>query len=210
LRRFPRSINRGIVLNRGANGIVLPESALLTTKKVLAERIEPFQLLQAKSVITHLRIREDLGGCGLTPPAESALLAIEKTLAEANQLSQLLELKKVFPQGFLLGQAAFFLGQALLGQAGAGGIGLGVTLLYWTALLLAKKAANASQLFQPLQAMDPQVPAQQGEPLKQKVATLGFEELALNLGKLLLDFEVETPGLVQLAQKGEGIKSEIG
>jgi hypothetical protein len=175
----------------------------------LAKRIEPFQLLQAKSVITHFRIREDLGGCGLTPPGESALLAIKKILAKANQLSQLLELKKVFLQDFFFGQPVFFhalLGHALLGQAEAGGIGGGVNLLDWTAFLLpAKKPANASQLLQRLQATDPQFPAQQDEPLEQAVAATGFEELALELGKLLLDFVVKTPGLIQLAEKGNWI-----
>jgi hypothetical protein len=182
-----------------ASSIMRAESSLLTTKKILAERIEPFQLLQAKSVITHLRIRQDLGGSGLTQPTESALLAIEKILAKADHLSQLLELKKVFLQGV-------FFGQALLGPAGAGCIGLGVTRLDRTDLLRAKKAANASQLLQRLQATDPQLPAQLDEPLEQMVATLGFEKLALELGKLLVDFVVEPPGLIQLAQKGSGIE----
>jgi hypothetical protein len=169
------------------------ESSLLTPKKILAERIEPFQHFQPKSVVTHVRIREDLGGCGLTPAAESALLAIEKIFAKANELSQLLELKKVFPQGFLFGHAVF--GQPVLGQAGAGGIGGGV----------AKKPANASQFLQRLQATDPQLPAQLDEPLEQAVATPGFEKLALELGKLMLDFVVETRGLMQLAEKGDWI-----
>ena len=84
-------------------GVVLAEGSLLTQKKILAERIEPFQVLQAKSVITHLRIGEDLGGCGLTAALESALLTIEKILAKANQLSYLFELKKALLQ--VLGQA---------------------------------------------------------------------------------------------------------
>src|SRR5262249_45318049 len=81
-------------------GVIVPaESSLLITQKILAKCIEPFQLLQAKSVITHFRIREDLSGCGLTPLAESALLAKKKILAKAKQLSFLLELKKGFLQG---------------------------------------------------------------------------------------------------------------
>src|SRR5262249_33990583 len=151
------------------------------------------------------RIREDLGGCGLAAELESALLTIEKILAKANQLSYLLELKKVLFQGFFFGQAVFFLGQAPLGQAVLGRIGLEVILLYWTALLLAKKPVNASQLLHPLEATDKQFPAQQDNLLEQAVATPGFEKLALDLGKLLLDFEVETAGLTHLAQKGEGI-----
>jgi hypothetical protein len=176
----------------------------LITEKILAERIEPFQFLQAKSVIKHLRVGADLGGCGLTAAFESALLTIEKILAEANHLSYLLELKKVFLQGFLFCQALFC--QALLGQGGAvGGIGLGVILVYCTELLLLEKAANASQLLQPLEATDEQFPAQQDNLLEQAVATLGFEKLALDLGKLLFDCVVKTPGLIHLAQKGNRI-----
>jgi hypothetical protein len=104
-----------------------------------------------------------------------------------------LQFEKVFLQGV-------FFGQALLGPAGAGGMGLGVT----------KKPANASQFLQRLQATDPQVPAQMDEVLEQTVATLGFEKLALELGKLLLDVEIETPSLIQLAEKGDGIRIEIG
>src|SRR5262249_23595084 len=113
------------------------------------------------------------------------------------------ELKKVFLQGFFFGQVLFC--QTLLGQAGAGDVGLGLILLYWTASFVTEEPANASQLLQPLQATDPQVPAQLGEPLEQTVATLGFEKLALDLGKLLLDFEVAIPGLIQLTEKGSGI-----
>jgi hypothetical protein len=198
-----RGVNCRIVFGvalKGHGVIVATESSLLTTKEILAKCIESFQLLQTKSVVAHFRIREDLGGCGLTPVAESALLVKKKILAEANPLSQLLELKEVLLQ-------VFFLGQAVLGQAGAGGIE--VVLLDWIALLLTKKPANASQLLQPLQARDPMDAAQLGEPLEQTVATLGFEKLAFDLGKLLLDFEVETAGLIQLAQKGDGI-GEIG
>ena len=146
--------------------VVLAESALLITKKILAECVEPFQLFQAKSVITHFRVGEDLGSCGLTPLVESALLAIKKILAKANQLSYLLKLKKVFLQGVFFVQPGFVFGQALLGQAGVGGVGGGVILLDWTDLLRAKKPANASQLLQRLQATDPQFPAQQDHLLE--------------------------------------------
>jgi len=71
--------------------------------------------------------------------------------------------------------------------------------------LLTEDPANASELLQPLGATDPQFPAQQDELLEMAVATLGFEKLARELGKPLLDFEVETPGLIHLAQKRVGI-----
>ena len=96
-----------------------------------------------------------------------------------------------------------------MGQARAFGIGLGVILLYWTGFLVPKDRANASQLLQPLQATDEQLPAQLDEPLEQTVSTLGFEKLALDLGKLL-DFKVATLGLIQFAQKRSGIGEEIG
>ena len=83
--------------------VVLAEGSLLTTNQFLLESKEFFQLLQAKNVVTHLRIGEDLGGCGLTAALESALLTIEKILAKANQLSYLFELKKALLQ--VLGQA---------------------------------------------------------------------------------------------------------
>jgi len=118
-------------------------------------------------------------------------LTVEKILAIANQLSYLFELKKAFLQ--------------VLGQARAFGIGLGVILLYLTAFLLAKDRANASQILQPLKATDEQFPAQQDDLLEQTVATLGFEKLALDLGKLLLDFAVATLGLLHVAQKRSGI-----
>src|SRR5262249_53575871 len=146
------------------SSIMRAESSLLTTKKILAERIEPFQLFQAKSVIPHFRVGEDLGGCGLTPPAESALLAVEKILAKANQLSYLFALKEVFLRFW--------------GRARGLGRGWGVILLYGAVCLLMEEPANASQLLQPLGATDPQFPAQQDEPLEQTVATLGFEKLA--------------------------------
>src|SRR5262249_26480966 len=126
------------------------------------------------------------------------------------QLSYLLKLKKVFLQGFFFGQAGFVLGQTLLGQAGAGGAGGRVILVCWTVLLRAEKPANARQLLQPLEAADKQDPGQLNEFLEQTIATLGFKELALDFGKLLLDFEVVTAGLLRLTQKGEGIKIEIG
>jgi len=103
------------VLNGGCI-VVLAESALLATNKFPLESKEFFQLLQAKSVVTHLRVGEDLGGCGLTAALKSAPLTIEKTLAEANQLSYLFELKEAFLQ--------------VLGQARALGIGLGIARLY--------------------------------------------------------------------------------
>jgi len=161
---------------------MLVESSLLTTKKILAECIEPFQLLQAKNVLPHLLIGKALGGCGLPAALESALLTIEKILAKANQLFYLFELKKAFLQVF--------------GEARAFSIGLGVIRLYWTPLLfLTKKLANASQVLQPLKATDEQLTAKMDEPLEQTVATLGFEKLALDLRKLLLDLEVASLGL---------------
>ena len=52
---------RGRAALHGSASIMLAKSSLLTTNKFLAECIEPFQLLQANSVVTHLRIGEDLG-----------------------------------------------------------------------------------------------------------------------------------------------------
>jgi len=49
------------LLNAGSS-IMLSESPLLTTNEFLAKSKEFFQLLQAESVITHLRAGEDLGG----------------------------------------------------------------------------------------------------------------------------------------------------
>jgi len=176
---------------------VLAESSLLTTNKFLLESKAFLQLLQPENIVTHLRVGKDLGGCGFAAALESTLLAVEKILGEANQLSYLLELKNVFLQ--------------VLGKFRACGISLGVTLLDLTAFLfLAKKPANASQLLQPVEASDKYFPAQQDELLEVTVATLGFKKLALELGKLLLDFAVATLALLHLAQKGEGIGEEIG
>jgi len=195
-RLFRQSTSVGIgaivvldVLNGGCS-VMFAENPLLVTNEFLLESKAFFQLLQPENIVTHLLVGKDLGGCGLTAALESTLLAIEKILPEANQLSYLFELKNVFLQ--------------VLGQAAAFGIGLGGTLLHGTALL-AKKPANASQLLQPVEAPDKYFPAQQDKLLEVTIATLGFKKLALELGKLLLDFAVATLALLHLAQKEDGI-----